>query len=195
MIDKTKRTKPETATIAVAVKTFGNNKSFEGLRVKAGQRFAIEKAQGGLPVMSLARFNSLKSAGLVRGLGELDMLAAPGKREFRNHVVYAHQGEVAEANRKAVDAKPDGEKKAATRARKAVTKAPAAPGEVPPKRDTVRAASKKKTQESEPPAPSRITGRGNPTGSRTGAATPESSSPAVLPVTSSSFQKRGTRRG
>lgn len=186
MSTKPTKTKPETPTIAVAVKSFGNSKSFEGLRVKAGQRFAIDKPQGGLPVMSMARFNSLKNTGLVRALGDLDKMAAPEKLAFRSHVQYAHQGEAM------AKAAAEGEGKSLTK-RKA-TGAPAKAGQKPAARASIRTASKKRTQVENPAAPSLITGQANPTGSQTGGETSESSSPAARPVTSSSFQKRGNRR-
>lgn len=192
MTAKTDKPKTEVAPrIAVAIKTFGNNKTLEGLRVKAGQRFAIDAPAAGLPVMRQARFMQLKNAGLLRELGDADLKSAPGAASFRAHVQYAHQGEAAEANRRA-DAAPDGGKKTG---RRVATKAPAAAGETPPAGPKVRRASKKRTQTPEPPAPSRITGPANPIGSQTGGDTPASSSPAGRPVTSSSFQKRGNRRG
>jgi hypothetical protein len=182
----TKKDKSKTAdaTIAVAIKTFGNNKSFEGLRVKAGQRFAIGKEQGGLPVMSPQRFQQLKSAGLVRGLDDADLKAAPGAASFRAHVRYAEQGQAGAmpAEQGSVRLTPS-------------TRAPAKEGEALPARPTTRAGSRKRTQQKDPPAP----GPSNETaaaqaGSQTGAGSPESSSQADQASTPSTFKPRGTRR-
>lgn len=51
------------AGIAEITRTYGG---LEGRRVKAGTRFAIAKAQGGLVVITQARFQQLRDAGLAR---------------------------------------------------------------------------------------------------------------------------------
>lgn len=61
------------ADIAEITRTYGG---LEGRRVKAGTRFAIGKATGGLEAITQARFTQLRDAGLAR-VFEGDAAAAP----------------------------------------------------------------------------------------------------------------------
>lgn len=174
--------KAEVQRIAVAIKNFGNSKSFEGLRVKAGTRFAIEKPIEGLATMRIGRFTALKNAGLVRELGDADLTAAPGAAAFRRHVQYAEQGQAA-----ALNVKEQGSVKVAK-------PAPKEGEQKSPRRPSTRARSRQRTQVQDPPAPAPISPGPAQNGSQTGPDTLESSSPGDRPLTSSTFKPRGNRR-
>lgn len=178
--------RPEAPTIAVAIRTFGNSRSHEGLRVKAGTRFAIGKALDGLPLLTDARFKALRDAGLVRGINDADLVAAPGARALAQNVRYAEQGPGVAQNLEA----EANEKKASE----------VAPTAARPTNS--REKSRRRTQETEPPAPAPLTNSSlqkhatsGRRGSKTGAILSSSSSPedqALKPLTS---RQRGTRRG
>ena len=63
--------------IAVAIRTFGNNKQNEGIRVKPGMRFAVGKPQAGMRLITIGRYRELAAKGLLRGFGEEDTKATP----------------------------------------------------------------------------------------------------------------------
>lgn len=169
--------RPEQPTIAIAQRTYMDGVTRD--RVKAGTRFAIEKPQGALPVMPLARFKQLSQGGLVRALKDSDLKAAPQRTR------YAEQGA-------AIDAAARDTKK---------TKGPAtkAPGVAPrAARPSPRLAARRKTHPVEPQAPERINGASvtvSRAGSPTGEASQPSSSPEVRPSGPLTSRKRGTRAG
>jgi hypothetical protein len=70
--------------IAVVTKTY---QGLEGSRVKAGTRFAVGKAQGGLPLITNARYEALKAGKLVRPLDDADLKAGPRRPLERRRVV------------------------------------------------------------------------------------------------------------
>ena len=84
----------EKVEIAVVTRTYAGT---EGTRVKAGTRFAVGKEQGGLPVISMARYNQLKGNNLVRPFSDQDTKAA-AKYERpleRRQVIQQPQGNAA----------------------------------------------------------------------------------------------------
>jgi hypothetical protein len=166
--------------IAVATRTFGNSKMQEGLRVKAGTRFAVEKPSGDLKIITTARYKQLYFAGLVRPFGDGDMAAAPAVRPVEERV-----GEEIEARQQAEKA------------------AKAAPGPRPSQRAAAaREAAVRRCQDPEPPAPKRLDNPAKPsapsvpTGSQTGAPASASSLPEAPASNSSSpsSRPRGRRR-
>lgn len=170
--------------IAVATRTFGNSKMQEGIRVKAGTRFAVEKPSGDLKVITSARYKQLFFAGLVRPLGDQDAAAAPAARPQEARV-----GEEIASREEAEKA--------------AKANAAAAKGPRPSQRAAaVREAAVKRSLDPEPPAPKRLENPAKPSdtsvpnGSPNGTTPPASSSPAVpasnsSPITS---RPRGRRR-
>jgi len=174
----------EIPTIGVAVRSFGNERSYEGHRVKAGTRFAIETPIEGMTLMRLKRFESLERSGHVRVWGkELDLKAAPPARR----AAYEQNAVLAQAN-------ADVEKGAA---RPAKNLSP-----------TIRAAARRRAQAPDPPAPQRLNPApasasshqedSAPTGSQTGQnpTVDAASSSQVAPLLKTSiFRRRGTRQG
>ena len=164
--------------IAVAIRTFGNSKMHEGVRVKAGTKFAVGKPQGGLPLLTYARFRQLVQGKLVRPLTPEDAAAAPAAKDPtkpRSRAVHEEVGAQIEANREAEQA------------------------EAKPKRPTqsARAASRRRTQDPEPPAPVPLNSKAKaavPTGSPNGTEPQPSSSPEAPPSNSSTSRPRGRRR-
>lgn len=175
---------PNNPDIAVAARTFGNSKSLEGLRVKAGTRFAIGKPIDGLQVITVARYNALRQVGLVRPLNETDTQAAPAARASRAR--YTETAEQIEANDKA---------EAAAEKPKTITSETM-------RRPSARAAARRRTQEPDPPAPRRLSPPKSPSvdapaGSQNGNPAPASSSAAgpASSTSSTSSKPRGRRRG
>ena len=118
----------EIPEIAVAVRTFGNSKMQEGIRVKAGTRFAVGKPQGDLKLLTVARFGALKAQGLMRGLNDEDTAALPKR--------------------------PIEERTAEQIAKNRAVPKPITAESI--RRPSVRAAARRRTQEQDPPAPRRL---------------------------------------
>jgi hypothetical protein len=160
--------------IAVAIRTFGNNKQNEGIRVKPGMRFAVGKPQPGMRLITLARYRELAAKKLLRPFGEEDTKATPAAAALT----------VSRAGLP-VDQK-EGVKPitSASFARPSAT------------REAVR---KRASQEKEPSAPARLspttkTKPGVPDGSPDGKA-PRASSSAAVPASKPSPTTSPTRRG
>ena len=103
----------EKVEIAVVTKTYAGQ---EGNRVKAGTRFAVGKEQGGLKVITKARYEALRAGRLVRPFGEEDTKEAPRyARPLARTLSPVDQGQTARKVR------------AETRARLKQSDAPAAP--------------------------------------------------------------------
>jgi hypothetical protein len=112
------RTVAEKVDIAVVTKTYAGQ---EGLRVKAGTRFAVGRESGGLPVITKARYEALRIGKLVRAFGEQDTKAkevARVARPLARPVILEAGGPTARKVR------------AETRARLKQTDTPAAPKQV-----------------------------------------------------------------
>lgn len=153
--------------IAVAVRTFGNSNSFEGLRVKAGTRFAVGAPQGGLKQITVARYQQLKAQGLMRGLEEADAKAAPAAdmRTKQRPTMRPLSPLKADAKEPAV------------------------------RRPSPREAARRK-QQAEPPAPRPLnTKAAVQGGSPAGTDAPASSSAADPALNTLTSKPRGTRRG
>lgn len=172
-----------TPEIAVATRTFGNSKMQEGLRVKAGTRFAVGKPQGGLQMITAARYRQLLAVRLVRPLGPEDAAAAPAADDpSRKRPIDSHAAEAIEKNE--AEAKANVEK----------------PKE-PMRRPSARAAARRRTQEPDPPAPRLIRPASQPAaapvGSPNGSPAPASSSAAgpASSTSATSSKPRGRRRG
>lgn len=171
-----------TPEIAVAIRTFGNSKMQEGLRVKAGTRFAVGKPQGGLQLLTPARYRQLLAARLVRPLGAEDAAAAPSAGDpSKKRPVDAHAADAIEQNE----------------AEAAANEKP----KEPMRRPSARAAARRRTQEADPPAPRLIRPASQPAaapvGSPNGSPAPASSSAAgpASSTSSTSSRPRGRRRG
>jgi hypothetical protein len=167
--------------IAVAVRTFGNSKMQEGIRVKAGTRFAVGNPQGNLRVITIARYRQLLATGLVRPLGLDDVQAAPSADDpsasRAGRPVHEAAGQQIAANREAD--KPKG-----------ITAETL-------KRPSTREAARRRTLNPEPPAPKRLDPPpAAPNGSQNGQ-TQSASSSAADPASNTSgttSRRRGRRQ-
>lgn len=155
----------KTVEICVITRAYGGQ---EGRRIKVGTRFAIDKAQDGLAVITRGRYQQLRDAKLAKPFGVEDTAAAPGA------ATYAKQDGPRTLN---------GQPLTETRIGGTGEKGPRA----------VRAASRRRTsQEAAPEAPAPLS---RPTGSPTGAGGRSSSSPEGQASSGSTSRQRGTRQG
>jgi hypothetical protein len=178
--------------IAVAIRTFGNNKSHEGVRVKAGTRFAVGKPAGDLKLITAARYRALASQRLVAAWDPKNERAIQVDTSRAGRPLYQEAVEQITTNRRAerLEKKAEAQKKAAAR--------PTTPG------SATRAAARRRTQDPNPAAPQKLNVEDGanpqtaavPRGSRTGAAPPSSSSPEDQASNTSArnSKPRGTRR-
>lgn len=136
----------------------------EGRRVKAGTIFAVDKAEGGLPVMSLQRFRQLQQVGLA------ETVEAQGDDP---------QGKPAPKPGNKME--PDSRPQPGQRQRRAppLTPSPA------------RADARRRQQEDSPKPPRRLRPAGGQSGTQE---PPPSSSPEVRQAGSVTIKQRGTRR-